>query len=95
MKKAMASSALGLILGLFLVVAPLLALAEIKGQYPSASPNSFSEKFIEGSTSDLPRFTSSDIWVLAICFAIAMAAYLFLRSRLPEREYRMVNHIPY
>ena len=95
MKKAMIYSALGSFLGLFLVVAPLLAVAEIKGQDPSAPPDSFSERFIEGSTSDLPRFTPSDIWLLAICLAIAMAAYLFLHSRLPEREHRMVGHIPY
>lgn len=95
MRKAMIYSIIGLILGLSVIMAPILAIAGIRRQNSSMEPNSFSERFIEGPASDVPKFSSSDIWLLSICFVIALVAYLLFKSRLPEREHRMVGHIPY
>jgi len=95
MRKAVIYSIIGLILGLSVIMAPILALAEIRRQNSSMAQNSFSEKFIEGPASDLPKFSPSDIWFLSICFIIALVAYVLFKSRLPEREHRMVGHIPY
>ena len=95
MRKSLIYSIIGLVLGLSVVMVPILALAEIKRQDSSMTTDSFSEKFTEGPDSNAPTFSSSDIWFLSICFVVALVAYVVFRSRLPEREHRMVGHIPY
>ena len=95
MRKSLIYSIIGLILGLSVIMIPILALAEIRRQDSPMTSNSFSEKFIEGPDSNAPTFSSSDIWFLSICFVVALVAYMLFRSRLPEREHRMVGHIPY
>ena len=95
MRRSMIYSIIGLVLGLSVIMVPILALAEIRRQDSPMASNSFSEKFIEGPDSNAPTFSSSDIWFLSICFVVALVAYVLFRSRLPEREHRMVGHIPY
>ena len=95
MRRSMIYSIIGLVLGLSVIMVPILALAEIRRQDSPMTSNSFSEKFIEGPDSNAPTFSSSDIWFLSICFVIALVAYTLFRSRLPEREHRMVGHVPY
>lgn len=95
MRRSMIYSIIGLVLGLLVIMVPILALAEIRRQDSPMTSNSFSEKFIEGPDSNAPTFSSSDIWFLSICFVVALVAYMLFRSRLPEREHRMVGHIPY
>jgi hypothetical protein len=95
MRRSMIYSIIGLVLGLSVIMVPILALAEIRRQDSPMTSNSFSEKFIEGPDSNAPTFSSSDIWFLSICFVVALVAYMLFRSRMPEREHRMVGHIPY
>jgi hypothetical protein len=95
MRKSLIHSIIGLVLGLSIIAVPILALAEIRRQDSPMTSNNFSEKFIEGPDSNAPTFSSSDIWFLPIRFVVALVAYLVFRSRFPEREHRMVGHIPY
>ena len=95
MRRSMIYSIIGLVLGLSVIMVPILALAEIRRQDSPMTSNSFSEKFIEGPDSNAITFSSSDIWFLSICFVVALVAYMLFRSRLPEREHRMVGHAPY
>lgn len=96
MKRALVYSALAIILGLTIVLAPLIALAQIKKQDSYRLPETLSKQFreVEGSPSDASKSTS-EVESLGACFAIALVAYVFFRGKRPEREYRIIGKIPY
>lgn len=97
MRRILAYSILGMIVGLAMVLVPLITLAETKHYEGYDMPQALYQRLreVEPQTSDLPHVSTSDLWLLAASFIIALAAYMFLRNRLPHREYRLTGHIPY
>lgn len=90
MKKILVYSAVAVVLGLTLVLGPLIALAGIKAENNVMGP-SFSQqlKQLEGTHGlDAPKFTNSDVKILAFSFVIALVVYMVFKHGISHHDYR-------
>lgn len=97
MKQVLVYSVLAVVLGLGLVLVPLVTLAEIGTHNRPGLPEALSLKFreVEGSSSDGPRVSESDVGILGLCFVLALVAYMLSRRKTSERKYRLIGRNPY
>ena len=86
-----------MVLGLILILTPLIILADIKVenhydamQYLQSLPEQMKE--VERAYGlNRPAYSTVDLQVLAISFAIALVVYVFFRYRIPFHDYRRVE----
>ena len=99
MKKIFTYAFAAIALGLTIILAPLIAGAEMRNDSQLGFPASLSEGFrkLEGPSAqaDLPRFSASDIEAISICFVFALVLYMWAKSKQPHREYRWTGYVPY
>jgi hypothetical protein len=100
MKKSLLYLAAAVILGVSVTLVPLFTLAALVG--PDHNGHAVS-LFLDGELRgrqglydlDTSRSDTSDLVALTVSFVIALAAYLFVKHRMPNREYVWVRIPPY
>jgi len=93
LKKILLYSGVAVVLGLLLTLVPLITLAEFRAENYDATlyAQSLSErmKSLEGAYGlDKPAYSTADLQVLGVCFAIALVVYVLFRRRIPLHDYR-------
>jgi branched-subunit amino acid ABC-type transport system permease component len=90
-KKTLVHSALAVILGLTIVLAPLVLLVSSQPQSNVGFSEALSTKFkeVERSTSE------PDVEVFGLCFVIALVGYIFVRRKTSNRGFRRLGQGPY
>lgn len=89
LKKILLYSGVAVVLGLLLTLVPLITLAEFRAEnhhdatlYAQSLPEQM--KKLEGTyASDTPAYSTANLQVLGICFAIALVVYVLFRRRIP------------
>jgi Mn2+/Fe2+ NRAMP family transporter len=90
-KKILVYSVVALVLGLTLVLIPLIALAGIKAENDYAMGRSLFQQLeqLEGTHDlDAPKFTTSDVKILAFAFVIALVVYMVFKHGISHHDYR-------
>jgi len=88
LKKILLYSGVAVVLGLLLTLVPLITLAEFRAENHYDTPvyaQSLSErmKSLEGTYALYkPAFSTTDVQVLGVCFAIASVVYVLFRRRI-------------
>jgi hypothetical protein len=87
----------GVVLGMLLVLLPLVTLVGTGTENHHTLPALFSNtlKGLEGSSSDRSKSEAPELEGLAVSFAIAVFAFMFLRRRRPQSERHMFGQLPY
>jgi hypothetical protein len=94
LKKILLYSGVAVVLGLLLTLVPLITLAEFRAEnhYDAtlyAQSLSGQMKRLEGTYGlDKPVYSTADLQVLGVCFAIALVVYVLFRRRTPFHDYR-------
>jgi branched-subunit amino acid ABC-type transport system permease component len=90
-KKTLVQSALAVILGLTIVLAPVVLLVSSQPQSNVGFSEALSTKFkeVERSASE------PDVEVFGICFVIALVGYVLIRRKTSDREFRRLGQSPY
>jgi hypothetical protein len=90
-------AAVAVVLGLIFVAVPMITLAEIRLQYSREVrlPPAWGVVEVEGTAADMPEFSGSDAEIFGVSFVVALIAYLFVRSKLPEREHNWIGPFLY
>ena len=98
LKKILLYVVIALVLGVTITLVPLVTRAEI-GNTQIWSTQSVSQALrdLDGSSSSVspPKFSASDLEILASCFVVALILYLWVRSKRPDREQRWIGYVPY
>jgi hypothetical protein len=101
MKKSLLYLAVAIIIGVLVTLVPLFTLAALVGanQGGSHMTSLFLDGELRGNQGLYDLRTSrsdiSDLVTLSVSFVIALAAYLFVKHRMPNREYVWVRIPPY
>ena len=88
LKKILLYSGVAVVLGLLLTLVPLITLAEFRAENhydtpPYATVLSEGMKSLEGTHGlDKPAYSTTDVQVLGVCFAIASVVYVLFRRRI-------------
>jgi len=96
LRKTLAYSMLAILAGSLLVLLPIVTMIGVGAK----SHNALSGVFSEGQAarkgySEQSQPSTSDIESLALSFAIALFAFMFLRRRRPQREQVPFGRLPY
>ena len=94
LKKILLYSGVAVVLGLLLTLVPLITLAEFRTEnhydatlYAQSLPERM--KRLEGTYGlDTPAYSTANLQVLGVCFAIALVVYVLFRRRIPLHDYR-------
>jgi len=94
LKKILLYSGVAVVLGLLLTLVPLITLAEFRAEnhydallHAQSLPEQM--KRLEGTYClDKPAYSTADLQVLGVCFAIALVVYVLSRRRTPRHDYR-------
>jgi hypothetical protein len=89
-KKILVYSAVAVVLGLTLTLVPLIALAGIKAEN-NVMCRSLSQQLeqLDGTHGlDAPKFTNSDVKILAFSFVIALVVYMVFKHGISHHHYR-------
>jgi len=91
----MVYSAVAVVLGISLTLLPLLTLTFVETR--NISKVALQTKFeqFEGAREESLEDSLSDLEVLALCFIIALLAYLIIRRKHPHRTYRRMGDYLY
>jgi hypothetical protein len=99
MKKSLLYLSIAIILGVSVTLVPLFTLAALVGGDHGGRASLFVDGELRGRQGLYDLSTSrsnvSDLVALTVSFVIALAAYLFVKHRMPSREYVWVRIPPY
>jgi hypothetical protein len=98
LKKILVYSAVAVVLGVVLTLAPLIALAGIKAEYHFLMRLPLSEGLeqLEGTHGlEEPKYSISDVEILGFSFVIASVAYLLFKRRTSHHDYRWGRPFPF
>jgi hypothetical protein len=97
LRKVLLHLLMGVAVGLLIVLIPLFAVTETKGEMVYGEASSLSERLrgLEGSYSQgVSRPSLSGLEILTVCFVVAAAVYLLVKRRVPGRDYRRFRVVP-
>jgi ABC-type uncharacterized transport system permease subunit len=92
MNKTLLYSLVAVVLGLVLMLVPLITLTEVNANGYSLMPDYFSrqlEKVEQTYNSDI------DLRIFAVSFVIALIAYLWVKHKMPKRDYGWIGPYRY
>lgn len=98
LKKILVYFAVAVVLGLFLMLVPLITIAEIRVENDHAIPRSLwagLEKLEGDYDLDASKYSDIDLEIFAISFVVALVVYVLFKRRLPHHEYRGLAPYPY
>jgi hypothetical protein len=97
LRRILAYSVLAILVGLLLVLLPLVTLIGVEAKSHGVFSPVFSESEAVhgGSNSKQSEPSTSDVEGLALSFAIAVFAFMFLRRRRPQHERIPFGRLPY
>ena len=94
LKKILLYSVVAVVLGLLLTLVPLITLAEFRAEnqydgrpYVQSFPEGM--KRLDGTYGlDTPAYSTADLQVIGVCFAIASVVYVLFRRRIHLHDHR-------
>lgn len=98
LKKILVYLAVAVVLGLFLMLVPLITIAEIRFENNYVMSRSLwegFEKLEDNRFLGTSQYSDAGLEVLVISFVIALVVYVLFKRRLPHHEYRRLSLYPY
>ena len=94
MRKILLWFVVAMVLGVILILTPLIIFADIKAEnyydamlHLQSLPEQMKE-FERAYGLNRPAYSTADLQILAISFAIALVVYVLFRYRIPFHDYR-------